>query len=252
MKVGPIVGVRSWMAESVRELPGDPSYVLDCLAQRLAREGWTVATRTGPLLQASRDGHFLSLTVLGSARGTLVHAEGSHRAVAYFRQAIGSEGLPPRHFSLAGPGRHLRAAVIVGLGLTTAASLLLLSTFCQSRPSSDVTTAMTGPTPTIANLAPALEGLAHTPVPPRATPVVPKPTPALASARASRPSPQPTPSPAAPSVTPAPPEPTPTGGPPQPTPTSPVPTRAAITSTATRVAPRPTVDLQRLADAVPH
>ena len=69
------------MAESVRELPGDPSYVLDCLAQRLAREGWTVGTRTGPL-SASRDGHFLSLTVLGSARGTLVHAEGSHSAVA--------------------------------------------------------------------------------------------------------------------------------------------------------------------------
>ena len=236
------------MAESVRELPGDPSYVLDCLAQRLAREGWTVGTRTGPLLQASRDGHFLSLTVLGSARGTLVHAEGSHSAVAYFRQAIGSEGVPPRHFSLAGPGRHLRAAVIAGLGLTATASLLLLSTFCQSRPSSDVTTAISGSAPTIANLAPALEGLAHTPVPPKATPVLPKPTPALASARARRPSPQPTASPAAPSVTPAPPEPTPTAWP-------------AITSTATprhskptptRVAPGPTIDLSGLTYGVSH
>jgi hypothetical protein len=248
------VGMRSRMAESVRELRGDPSYVLDCLAQRLVREGWTVATRTGPLLQASRDGHFLSLTVLGSARGTLVHAEGSHSAVAYFRQAIASEGVPPRDFSLAGRGRHLRAAVIAGLSLTATVGLLLLSAFCQSRPASDVTTAMSGPTPAIANVAPAFEGLVHTPVPPSATPALAKPTPALAGARASRPSPQPTPSPAAPSVTP-------TATWPQATPTRPAPTRAAITPTATpgrskpsptRVAPSPTIDLSRLADAVPH
>jgi len=249
------------MAESVRELRGDPSYVLDCLAQQLVREGWTVATRTGPLLQASRDGHFLSLTVLGSARGTLVHAEGSHSAVAYFRQGVASERVPPRDFSLAGRGRHLRAAVIAGLGLTATVGLLLLSAFCQSPAPSDVTTAMSGPAPTIANLAPALEGLAHIPVPPRATPVLPKPTPALAGARVSRPSPQPTSSPAAPSVTPTPPGPTPTAAWPQATPTPPAPTRAAITSTATpgrskptptRVAPRPTIDLSRLADAVSH
>jgi len=247
------------MAECVRELRGDPSYVLDCLTQRLAREGWTVTRRTGPLLQARRDGRFLSLTVLGSAHGTLVHAEGSHRAVAYFRQAINSEGATPRDFSLKGQRRHLGAAVIAGLSLTAAASLLLLSVFCQSPPPSDVTTAMTGATAAPADAGPALEGLAHTPVPPTATPALAKLTPAPARARASRPSPQPTPSPAAPSVTPTPPRPTPTAAQPRATPTPPTPTRAAITSTATLgrlrppptpVAPTPTVDLSRLADAV--
>jgi hypothetical protein len=249
------------MAESVRELPGDPSYVLDCLAQRLVREGWTVATRNGPLLQASRDGHFLSLTVLGSARGTLVHAEGSHSAVAYFRQAIRSEGMPPRDFSLAGRGRHLGAAVIAGLGLTAAASLLLLSTFCQSPPSSDVTTAMTGPAPAIANAGPTLEKPTQTRVPPSATPVPPQPAAALASTRAARPHPQPTPSPVAPSFTPAPPEATPTAISPESTPTPSPPTRASVTPATTlapsKPSPRPvtstpTLDLSRLADAFSH
>jgi hypothetical protein len=249
------------MAECVRELRGDPSYVLDCLTQRLAREGWTVTRRTGPLLQARRNGRFLSLTVLGSAHGTLVHAEGNHSAVAYFRQAITSEGSTPRDFSLKGRGRHLGAVVIAALSLTATLGVLLLSAFCQSRPPSDVTTAMSGATAAPANAGPVLDELAQTPAPPSATPALAKPTPALAGARASRPTPQPTPSPASPSVTPTPPGPTPTAAQPQATPTPPAPTQAAITPTATpgrlkpfptRVAPSPTVDLSRLADAVAH
>jgi len=245
------------MAESDHELPGDPSCVLASLAQRLAREGWTVTTRTGPLLQARRSGRFLSLTVLSSAHGTRVHAEGSRSAVAHFRKAIAPEGKPPKEFLVERRGRHFGAAIIAGLSLSATAGVLLFSAFCQSPPPSDLTTAMSGPAP-VANLAPALEGLAHTPVPPSATRVLPKPTPAPARAKASRPSPQPTPSPAVPSVTPTAPEPTAAAAPSQAAPTPSAPIRATVTPTIaperskpspTRVPPTPTIDLSRLADA---
>jgi hypothetical protein len=250
------------MAESVRELRGDPSYVLDCLAQRLAREGWTVVTRTGALLQASRDGSLLSLTVLGSFHGTRVHAEGSHSAVAYFRQAIDSEGTPPRDFPLTRRARHhLGAAIIAGLSLTATVSLLLLLAFCESPPPSDVTTGITGPAPAIANLAPTLAQPTHTSVPPSATPTPFQRAPALVGARAGRPQLQPTPLPAVPSFTPTPPEPTVTAVPPEatPTPSTTVPAKRSPTATAAPprpspkpVTPTPTLDLSRLADAPSH
>lgn len=249
------------MAEAVRELTGDPSYVLDSLAQRLAREGWTVTTRIGPLLQATRDGRFLSLTVLGSAHGTRVHAEGSRSAVAYFRKAIASEGAPPRGFLLTRRTRPLGAAIIAGLSLTATASVLLLLAFCESPRPSDVTTTITGPAPAIANLAPTLEEPTQTSVLPTATPTPSQRAPALVGTRAGRPQLQPTPLPAVPSFTPKPPEPTPTAVPPQATPTRSTPVPAKRSPTATPAPPRPsprpitptpTLDLSRLGDALSH
>jgi hypothetical protein len=238
------------MAESVRELRGDPSYVLDCLAQQLARDKWTVTTRAGPLLQARCERGFLSLTALSSAHGTRVHAEGSHSAVAYFRRTLASEGAPPREFSVAGRRRHLGAAIIAGLSLIATVGVLLVSGFCQSPPPSQVTTAMTRPTAVIPDISPALREPAQTPAPPSVTPVVRRPTPAQPVARASRPTPQPTPSAVVPSVTPTPSRPTPKATPTRPAAVTPTTTRLPLRPPATPVAPTPTIDLSRLADAM--
>jgi hypothetical protein len=248
-------GRRRGMAEVVRELTGDPSCVLASLAERLERDGWRVTTRSGPLLQAGRDGRFLSLTVLGSARGTRVHAEGSPGAIAYLRRAIGPGSAPPEEFSLARGRRKLGAAITAALGLTVLSSLLLLLALCQSPSSSNV-----GSTTTTDSAAPAggvrqLPGEGPWPaLPATATPPLSQRTPAAARAAAARPRPRATPSPVAVSVTPEPPAPTSIGLSPQATSAGPSPALVAVTSTPTRAArlpaaPTPTLDLSRLADA---
>jgi len=242
------------MAEVVRELTGDPSCVLASLAERLTRDGWQVITRSGPLLQAARDGRFLSLTVLGSAHGTRVHAEGSAGAIAYLRRAVRSEKAPPEQFSLTGHRRKLGAAITAALGLTVLGSLLLVSTLCQSPPSSDLrSTTITNSAALTGDVRQLLGDGSWAAMPPTATQLPLRPTPAPARAAAARPRLRATPSPVIISVSPQPPAPTPTPGAPAAPAASP-PAPAAITTTPTRVArqaapPTPTPDLARLADA---
>lgn len=247
------------MAEVVRELTGDPSCVLASLAERLVRDGWRVTTRSGPLLQAARDGRFLSLTVLGSARGTRVHAEGSGGAIAYLRRAIGPEGAPPEQFSLTGNSRKLGAAITAALGLAVLGSLLLVSTLCQSRPSATVSSTTITHSVALTGQARRLLGDGPWPaIPPSATPRFVQPTAVPARAAAARPRPPATPSPVVVSVAPTPPPPTSTGLAPQAAPPglraapgtiTPTPTPAARQPPTQTAAPTPTLDLSRLADA---
>jgi hypothetical protein len=247
------------MAEVVRELNGEPSCVLASLAERLTRDGWQVTTRSGPLLQAARDGRFLSLTVLGSAHGTRVHAEGSLGAIAYFRRAIGPEGAPAEQFSLTGHRRKLGAAMTAALGLTVLGSLLLVSTLCQSPRSSNVkSTTIADSAALTGDVRRLLGDGSWAGIPSSATPLSPRPTPVPARAAAARPRARATPSPVVVSVTPEPPAPTSTGLLPRATSAGPSPASAAITPTPTRAARQPateqdaltpTPDLSRLADA---
>lgn len=161
------------MAQVVRELSGNPSQVLDSLAERLVQDGWTVTERTGPLLRAARERHCLAVTALGSTHGTLVCAEGSRRAVTYLRRMVASEGaVTLARFSLTQRWHILRAVAVVGLSLPVLAGLFLLAAFCQSPPSSSVgSTTRVAPAPVIASPAPALQ----------------QPTPALPQAAAPSP-----------------------------------------------------------------
>ena len=258
------------MATIVRELPGNPSYVLDSLAGRLTSDGWEVTTRSGPLLQAVRNGRFLSLTVLGSARGTRVHAEGSLDAIHYIRRAMGPKSAPPKEFSLNRGRPNFGTAAAAGLGLTVVASLLLLAAFCQSSSSSDVRSSA------IANSALPSDGIGRQfgegvgqSVLPSATPALRQPTPTSPGAAAAQLRRQPTLPPALPSATPEPPAPTPTEIPPSRTPDAPTVASAAMTPTPTVASlrpsaepsqptpepppgspsPTPTIDLSRLGDA---
>jgi hypothetical protein len=246
------------MGEVVRELHGEPSYVLDSLAERLTRDGWKVTTRTGPLLQAARDGRFLSLTVLGSAHGTRVHAEGSHNAISYFRRAIAVESALPKEFSLKRGRPNLGAAIMGGLGVAVVAGLFLLATFCQAPSSGVKSTAITDSATPIGDIRQLFGGGPRPSVPPSATPTPRPPTPSPVRPVVARLRPRPTPSAVIPSLTPEPPAPTPTELAPQDTATPSPLASPAITRTSTpatsgisrqRATATPTPDLSRLADA---
>ena len=245
------------MAEIVRELPGNPSHVLDSLASRLTSDGWNVTTRSGPLLQVARDGRSLTLTVLGSAHGTRVHAEGSRDAIIHLRRAIGPESTSPKDFSLRRGGLNLGGAILSGMGLASlAVGFLVLAAFCQSSSSSDVRSSVVGDSNLQADgVGEPLGENAGLQEPPSATPALARPTPTpLAAAAPLRP--RPTPTSAIPSVTPPPPAPTPTAA-------AATPASAPVTLTPTPAPPRatvepgppatpaatPTLDLSRLADA---
>lgn len=244
------------MAEVVRELTGDPSCVLASLAERLTRDGWRVTTRSGPLLQAARDGAFLSLTVLGSARGTRVHAEGSLKAIAYVRQAMGPGTTPPKAFSPVVARPHFGAAVTAALGLTVVASLFLVGTFCRSPSSSSVrSTTVTDSVAPVDSVRQMFGESSWPAVLPSATPTAPRATPVLARPASARPRPQPTPSPVAPSVTPQPAVPAAAETLPEFTAT-PVASPAMLTATPAEPqpssappTPTPTLDLSGLGDA---